>query len=62
MMVDMIENAAHANWQKEEAVRYVLENHTWHRRVKVYDRLIRREMGLCKSDPHKGVLTPSEGF
>ena len=62
MMVDMIENAAHANWQKEGAIRYVLENHTWHRRVKVYETLIRREMGLCKSDPHKLVVTSFRGF
>lgn len=62
MMADMIENAVHANWQKEGAIRYMLENHTWHRRVKVYEKLIRREMDLHEGDPQKRVLTPCEDF
>ena len=46
MMADMIEAAMYKKWQKEEAIRYMLKNHTWYERVQVYDALIRKEFKL----------------
>ena len=36
--------AAAKDWDREYARRYILENHTWARRVALYDRLLRREL------------------
>ena len=36
--------AAGTDWDREHAVRYILENHTWDRRVALYDRVLRREL------------------
>jgi hypothetical protein len=46
MIADMIEAAIYQNWQKEEAIQYILENHTWDKRVQIYDALIRKEFNL----------------
>ena len=46
MMADMIEAAIYQNWHKEEAIQYVLNNHTWDKRVQIYDALIRKEFNL----------------
>jgi hypothetical protein len=46
MMADMIEAAVNKKWQREEAIQYVLDNHTWDRRVETYDALIRKEFNL----------------
>jgi glycosyltransferase involved in cell wall biosynthesis len=43
MMADLVETAAARKWPKEEAARYMVENHTWDQRAQVYDRLIRQE-------------------
>lgn len=45
MMVDMIEAALHKNWDRGSAVDYILKNHTWNKRVDIYDRVIKRELG-----------------
>lgn len=37
--------AAEASWDREAAVRYILERHTWDDRAAVYDRLLREELG-----------------
>jgi glycosyltransferase involved in cell wall biosynthesis len=37
--------AARTTWDKTYAVDYILENHTWDKRVTVYDQLLRRELG-----------------
>jgi hypothetical protein len=46
MMAEMIEAAIYKKWQKEEAIRYILKNHTWDKRVQIYDTLIRKEFDL----------------
>ena len=40
---DAVEAAVHRSWPREDAIRYVLEHHTWDRRVELYDRLLRSE-------------------
>jgi hypothetical protein len=42
-MADAIDDAAHRNWQPDFAIRYIRQNHTWQKRVQIYDRLIRAE-------------------
>jgi hypothetical protein len=54
MMVEMIEAAIYQNWQKEEATQYILNNHTWDKRVQVYDALIRKEFDLEVEESDKG--------
>jgi glycosyltransferase involved in cell wall biosynthesis len=44
MMVDLVEAAVSRKWPKEDAARYMVENHTWAHRARVYDQLIRREL------------------
>ena len=46
MMAEMIQSAIYQKWQKEEAIQYILNNHTWDKRVQVYDALIRKEFNL----------------
>jgi len=41
LMADKIEEAVRSEWDRDFAIRYVLENHTWEKRVAVYDKLIR---------------------
>jgi len=43
MMADLVETAVSRKWPKEEAARYMIANHTWDHRARVYDRLIRHE-------------------
>ena len=44
MMAKMIEAAIYKKWQKKEAIRYILKNHTWDKRVQIYDALIKKEL------------------
>jgi hypothetical protein len=44
MMSEMIEAAAHGRWEKEAAIRYMLEHHTWDQRARVYDDVIRKDL------------------
>lgn len=46
MMADMIEAAIYKKWRKEDAIRFILKNHTWDKRVRVYDALIKKEFNL----------------
>ena len=46
MMAEMIEAGIYQNWQKEEAIQYILKNHTWDKRAEIYDTLIRKEFNL----------------
>ncbi len=46
MMADMIEAVIFTKWDAEEAIRYMIMNHTWDKRVEVYERVIRRAFGL----------------
>ena len=43
-MADHIEKAAAATWDRAAAVRYIVEHHTWDRRVDVYDDLLRNSL------------------
>ncbi len=45
MMADMIEAAVNRKWNKKDAIRYMVNNHTWDKRVGVYERLIKAECG-----------------
>lgn len=42
LMAEKIVEAAGKNWHREQAIRYILDKHTWDKRVEVYDQLIRR--------------------
>src|SRR5262249_40408686 len=44
-MALMVEEAAHRAWDRERAVRYIVENHSWKRRVETYQDLFRRHFG-----------------
>jgi len=46
MMANMVEDAIFHKWDREGAVNYMLEHHTWDRRIDVYDRLIKGELGM----------------
>ena len=41
-MAERIAEAAHATWDRERAMRYTIEHHTWDVRAGVYDRLLRQ--------------------
>ena len=41
-MAERVEEAARATWDRDTAVRYVMEHHTWDKRVDVYDRLLQQ--------------------
>jgi glycosyltransferase involved in cell wall biosynthesis len=41
VMAERILEAAHASWDRERAIRYILEHHTWEKRAEIYDRILR---------------------
>jgi glycosyltransferase involved in cell wall biosynthesis len=41
LMAEKIEEAAHKNWDRDRAVAYILNNHTWDKRVEVYDTILK---------------------
>jgi glycosyltransferase involved in cell wall biosynthesis len=41
LIADKIKEAVRSEWDRDFAIRYVLEDHTWEKRVAVYDTLIR---------------------
>jgi len=41
-MAQRVEDASRATWDRATAVRYMMEHHTWDRRVDVYERLFRQ--------------------
>lgn len=41
LMAEKIAEAAGKSWEREQAIRYILNHHTWEKRVEVYDQLIR---------------------
>src|SRR5262245_27254518 len=41
LMAAKIEEAAHKDWDRNYAVSYILNHHTWDKRVEVYDRLLK---------------------
>jgi hypothetical protein len=46
LLAEAVEDAVRRRWDREAAIRHVLEHHTWEHRAAVYDRVIRRELGL----------------
>jgi glycosyltransferase involved in cell wall biosynthesis len=40
-MAHRIEEALNTRWDRERAIRYILNQHTWEKRAEVYDRLLR---------------------
>ncbi|HEY7529057.1 MAG TPA: hypothetical protein VIC56_00075 [Gemmatimonadota bacterium] len=46
LLADAVAEAAARRWDREAGIRYVLEHHTWEHRAAIYDRVIRRELGL----------------
>lgn len=42
LMAEKIQEAVRKDWNREFAVEYILANHTWDKRVEVYDAMIRR--------------------
>ena len=45
LMAQKAEEAIVQNWDREYAINYILRNHTWDKRVEVYDRLIKTHLG-----------------
>ncbi|MGQ0713957.1 MAG: hypothetical protein ACT4PJ_09505 [Gemmatimonadaceae bacterium] len=41
-IADRALEAAHATWDRDRAIRYILEHHTWEKRAEVYDRILRQ--------------------
>jgi glycosyltransferase involved in cell wall biosynthesis len=44
-LADAVLRAAQTTWDRAYAKHYILENHTWDKRVTVYDQLVRHELG-----------------
>lgn len=44
LMAKKIVEAARTRWDRQSAVRYILDHHTWENRVQTYDRLIKEEL------------------
>jgi glycosyltransferase involved in cell wall biosynthesis len=42
-MADLIEKAIYHKWNKKKAIDYILRNHTWDKRVEIYDKIIQKE-------------------
>ena len=42
---DAVLAVGRATWDRAYAINYIIENHTWDKRVAVYDQLLRRELG-----------------
>lgn len=40
-MADRIEESLHAAWDREHAIQYILDRHTWEKRAEIYDRIVR---------------------
>lgn len=40
LMAQKIEEAAHTDWDRDYAINYILSNHTWDKRVEIYDKVI----------------------
>jgi glycosyltransferase involved in cell wall biosynthesis len=40
-MADRIEESLHTAWDREHAIQYILDRHTWEKRAEIYDRIVR---------------------
>lgn len=45
-MAKLIEKALSKKWDKENAIKYMIENHTWEKRVQIYDGVIKNYFKL----------------
>lgn len=45
LMAEKIEEAAHNEWDRDYAINYILNNHTWDKRAEFYDKIIKRSLG-----------------
>jgi hypothetical protein len=45
LLAQKVAEATRRVWDRDRAVRYILENHTWDKGAQVHDRLIRQELG-----------------
>ena len=45
LMAEQVKQAAQTDWNRAHAINYILENHTWDKRVEIYDSIIKRELG-----------------
>ena len=46
-MTEMVEAAIYNKWDREHAMRYILENHTWTRRGRIYEEVIKADLGVA---------------
>lgn len=44
LMAQKVEEAARKDWNRDHAIKYILDSHTWDKRVEVYDRILREEI------------------
>jgi hypothetical protein len=51
LMAEKIEEAAHKNWDRDYAVAYTLNNHTWDKRVEIYDALLKSHFARAAAAP-----------
>ncbi len=49
LMAQNIIRAAQQHWDRKHAVNYILRNHTWDKRVEVYDKILKENFSLDKS-------------
>ena len=53
LMALNIIKAAKKDWNKEHAINYILENHTWDERVKVYEKILKETFPSKVKSPYK---------
>ncbi len=41
LMAQRIEEAVHKDWDRDYAINYILDKHTWDKRVVIYDKIIK---------------------
>ena len=55
-MAEMIAEAVHKKWRNEEAIKYILNYHTWDRRAETYERVIKSAFKNSPVEP-AGLLS-----
>ena len=45
-MAALIEEAVKRRWNKKKAIDYIIKNHTWDKRVEIYDEIFKKHFGL----------------
>jgi glycosyltransferase involved in cell wall biosynthesis len=45
LLARKIEEAANKHWNREFAIKYIVDNHTWDQRVEIYDKVIKETLG-----------------